>query len=165
VRDSLRPVHEGPALRAEQAKAQLKQAPISASADADRREETKAAGARTSDADLVDAGALPLRGAAVLASRMAVQNVSHVGTVSISSLGVSLSVGRSFAEVLRSHSRPLARHGLRFLLFDRRPLMPEIGAASVAPSPVPRATPVLRAPAKRVTHRSARSRTTRRLCG
>ncbi len=29
VRDSLRPVHEGPALRAEQAKAQLKQAPIS----------------------------------------------------------------------------------------------------------------------------------------
>jgi NADH-quinone oxidoreductase subunit B len=29
VRDSIRPVHEGPALRAEQAKAQLKQAPIS----------------------------------------------------------------------------------------------------------------------------------------
>jgi coenzyme F420-reducing hydrogenase gamma subunit len=29
VRDSLRPSHEGPALRAEQAKAQLKQAPIS----------------------------------------------------------------------------------------------------------------------------------------
>jgi len=29
VRDSLRPAHEGPALRAEQAKAQLKPAPIS----------------------------------------------------------------------------------------------------------------------------------------
>ncbi|MGH9418826.1 MAG: hypothetical protein ACRD3J_02535, partial [Thermoanaerobaculia bacterium] len=29
VRDSIRPTHEGPALRAEQARAQLKQAPIS----------------------------------------------------------------------------------------------------------------------------------------
>jgi NADH-quinone oxidoreductase subunit B len=70
VRDSLRPVHEGPALRAEQAKAQLKPAPISGIKRTPYEEKKTKSGTTTV------APAIPAAGAPPDASKSAIEEAA-----------------------------------------------------------------------------------------